>query len=71
MVGATGKKPVNSYLVDFELAFGNMSAHMGDLVVFEFGGLQNRSPFDVLIGRDVLFKGVLTTAFSNHFTFSI
>jgi len=72
LTGATGQKAVNTYLVDFELAFGSgMAAKIKDLLVLEFDGFGDGNNFEVLIGRDVLFQGVFTTAFTQHFTFSL
>ncbi len=71
-MGATGQKAVNTYLVDFGLAFGSgVAAQINDLLVVELDGFGDGSNFEALIGRDVLFRGVFTTAFTQHFTFSL
>jgi len=72
LIGATGQKAANTYLVDFQLAFGSgVAVRIDDLLVVEFDGFGDGSAFEALIGRDVLFRGVLTTAFTRHFTFSL
>ncbi|MDE0137551.1 MAG: retroviral-like aspartic protease family protein [bacterium] len=69
MVGATGSDAVNQYLVDLLLQFGTQHIGIPDhrAASFEAG-----SPhYDVLIGRDILCKGVLTMDFAGRFTFSV
>ena len=51
------------------LGFGTYSAVIENLEVCEINLGQTR--FDMLIGRDVLCRGVLTMDFDGHFTFSI
>ena len=67
--GATGSRPVNAYHVDLMLSFGSQSGVIENLDVCEFD--PGQAPFQVLIGRDVLCRGVLTMDFSGRFTFSI
>ncbi len=67
--GATGSNPVNAYHVDFMLGFGEHSMLIESLDVCEFD--PGQAPFQALIGRDVLCRGVLTMDFSGHFSFSI
>ncbi len=56
-------------IVNFGLGFGGMQVNIPDLYVCEID-LGQGEP-QVLIGRDIIFKGVFTTDFTNHFTFSI
>ena len=67
--GVTGTVPVDSYAVDLMLAFGGHSAAIENLEVCELN--LGQAPFDVLIGRDILCRGVLTMDFAGRFTFSI
>ena len=67
--GATGAMPVNSYHVDLMLSFGPQSIVAPGLDVCEFD--PGSAPFQVLIGRDILCRGVLTMDFDGHFTFSL
>ncbi len=67
--GATGAKAVHTYMVEFGLGFGGMRANIPDLCVSELD-LGQAGP-QVLIGRDIILRGVFTTDFTNHFTFSI
>ena len=61
--------PVNSYHVDLMLIFGPQSIVVPSLDVCEFDS--GYAPFQVLIGRDILCRGVLTMDFDGHFTFSL
>ena len=67
--GAAGAMPVNSYHVDLMLSFGPQSIVTPGLDVCEFD--PGSAPFQVLIGRDILCRGVLTMDFDGHFTFSL
>ena len=67
--GATGSIPVNTYFVDLILSFGAQSLVVGNLSVCEFD--PGQAPFQVLIGRDIICRGVLTMDFAGRFTFSI
>ena len=69
MRGTTGTKSVNSYHVDFILGFGSLNVVVPNLVVSEF--ISMGTPFDVLVGRDVICRGVLTMDHFGHFSFSI
>ena len=69
MVGATGAGDVNQYLVDLLLQFGTQHIGIPDHRAASFG---SGSPhYDVLIGRDILCKGVFTMDFAGRFTFSV
>jgi hypothetical protein len=70
MTSATHSVPVNVYLVDLLLPFGNAGFLVQGTQVMEFappGG----SPFQILLGRDILCKGTFTLSFDGHFTFSL
>ena len=67
--GVTGEKEVNRHTVDFVLGFGAQSIVIGNLEVYEIDPVN--APFDVLVGRDILCRGVFTMDFSGRFTFSI
>ena len=69
-VGVTGEPtPMNQYTVDLALRFGAQVLGIGNLAVSEFS---NESPiFQVLIGRDIICRGVLTMDFSGRFSFSV
>ena len=69
MVGATGAGDVNQYLVDLLLQFGTQHIGIPDHRAASFG---SGSPnYDVLIGRDIICKGVFTMDFAGRFTFSV
>ena len=67
--GATGEREVDCHFVDLVLGFGSQSIVIGNLEVFEIDPVN--APFDVLVGRDILCRGVFTMDFSGRFTFSI
>jgi hypothetical protein len=61
----------NTYLVDLGLPLGTPQIlWLGAFLVFEFGAPQN-SPYQMLLGRDILCKGNLTATFDGHFSFAI
>jgi hypothetical protein len=62
--------PVNVYLVDLFLPFGNSGLVVDNRQVLEFAPPAS-SPFQALLGRDVLCSGILTMSFDGHFTFSL
>ena len=66
---ATGLMSVNTYYVDIVLRFGPQSIVVPNLNACEFDSGQ--APFQILIGRDIICKGVLTMDFAGRFTFSI
>ena len=69
MTSAIGNAPVNVYLVDMLLTFGASGVVSQDVQVMEFAtGNQN---YEILIGRDIICRGVLTVSFDGHFTFSL
>jgi hypothetical protein len=70
MTSATNSIPVNVYLVDLVLPFGSAGLILNSIQVMEFNPATG-SPFQMLLGRDVICKGVLTLSFDGHFSFSI
>ena len=70
MVSATQAVPVNTYLVDLALPFGAASFLMQGMQVMEFV-TSSGSPFQILVGRDILSRGTFTMSFDGHFTFSV
>ena len=72
MASATHESvPVNTYLIDLGVVFGGaIWWEFTNLQVLEFqpGG---SSPYEMLIGRDVICQGALTISFDGHYTFSI
>ena len=70
MVSATQIAPVNVYLVDLAIPFGTNAILRQGTQVLEFAPPQ-RSPFQILLGRDVLCLGVFTLSFDGHYSFSL
>jgi predicted aspartyl protease len=70
MVSATHSVPVNVYIVDLSLTFGAAGFVIQGTQVMEFIPEGNAS-LQMLLGRDVICKGVLTLSFDGHFTFSL
>jgi hypothetical protein len=70
MVSATQTIPVNVYLVDLLLPFGTAGLFQAGVQVMEFAG-DPGSPFQMLLGRDILCRGTFTMSFDGHFTFSL
>jgi len=70
MVSATQSIPVNVYLVDLLLTFGNTGHGILSTQVMDFVG-DGASPFQILVGRDLLCRGTFTLSFDGHFTFSL
>lgn len=69
VVGATGPKPMNTYLVDLAIMFGDKGLVTESIQVTEF---HNSSPhYEVLLGRDIICQGVLTLGFDGHYSFSL
>lgn len=70
VVSATQTVAMPLYLVDLILPFGTAGLLLPGAQVLEFspgGG----SPFQLLVGRDIICRGVLTLSFDGHFTFSL
>jgi hypothetical protein len=70
MVSATQTIPVPIYLVDLILPFGNTGFVLSSTQVMEFAPAGG-SPFQILVGRDVICQGILTLSFDGRYTFSI
>lgn len=70
MTSATQSIPVNVYLVDLVLPFGGAALILNSVQVMEFTPLSG-SPYQMLLGRDILCRGVFTLSFDGHFSFSV
>ena len=67
--GATGASAMNQYMIDLLLQFGEQSLVISDHTVTEF---TTSSPvYEMLIGRDIICRGVFTMDFNGRFSFSI
>jgi hypothetical protein len=71
MVSANQSAPANVYLVDLVLQYGPSGIIMAGMQVMEFLSPPAPSPFEMLVGRDILSRGIFTLSFDGHFTFSI
>ncbi len=60
---------MNQYRIDLILKFGSQSLGVQNFLAIEYSSTS--ALFDVLIGRDIVCKGVLTMDFGGHFSFSI
>ena len=70
MNSATHTVPVNVYLVDLFLPFGGTAYVVKATQVMEFSPGQGL-PYQILLGRDILCRGVLTMSFDGHLTLSL
>ncbi len=70
MASATHAVPVNAYLVDLILPFGNAGLILNSTQVMEFNPVGG-SPFQMLLGRDIICKGIFTLGYDGHFSFSL
>ncbi len=70
MVSALTAAPSNVYLVDLLLNFGNSAFIISTIQVMEFN-VQQGAPFQMLMGRDIIGRGILTLSSDNHFSFCI
>jgi len=70
MISATHSVPVNVYLVDLLLPFGTAGYIISGAQVMEFSP-EGGSPFQMLVGRDIICRGSLTLSFDGHFTFCL
>ena len=70
LISATQTAPVNIYLVDFIIPFGNVAYIISSSQALEFVP-DGRCPFQILMGRDIICRGAFTLSFDGHFTFSI
>jgi hypothetical protein len=70
MISANQVLPANQYFVDLALVFGPGALFVPNIQVAEFVAMPN-SPFQILVGRDIICRGTLTLSFDGHFTFSL
>lgn len=70
MVSATQTRTVHVYLVDLVLPFGAAGFIVQATQVLEFAPIGN-SPFQILMGRDIICSGVFTISFDGHFSLSL
>jgi hypothetical protein len=70
MISANQTSPSNQYLADLALVFGAGALFVQNIQVSEFTAAPN-SPFQILVGRDIICRGALTLSFDGHFTFSL
>jgi predicted aspartyl protease len=70
MVSATHTVATNEYIVDLVVPFGNLNLVMNAQQVMEFTAPAG-SPFQILMGRDLICRGSLHLSFDGHFTFSL
>jgi hypothetical protein len=70
LVSVTHTALVPVYLVDVLLPFRNTTFILYARQVLEFSNAGNY-PFQILIGRDIICRGILTLSFDGHFTFAI
>lgn len=70
MTSAHQTAPVNVYQVDLVILFGNQGFVLSNSQVLEFAAPPN-SPFQILVGRDIICRGTLAMSFDGHFTFSL
>lgn len=61
--------PTNVYLADIGLLFSGVF-WFPSMFLFEFNPPAN-SPYQMLLGRDILCQGLLTISFEGHYSFSI
>ena len=70
MVSATQTVPVPVYLVALVLPFGTAGFILSGTQVVEFAPTGG-SPFQMLIGRDIICRGILSLSFDGHFACAI
>ena len=67
--GSTGSSPMNQYMVDLLLQFGQNSIFYENRMVVEYA---SSSPHhNMLIGRDIICSGVFSMDFGGHFSFAV
>lgn len=66
MVSATHEVPVNVYLIDVVIPMIGNSYFIGGIQAMEFAPAASL-PFQAIIGRDIISRGVLTLASDGHF----
>jgi hypothetical protein len=70
MISATHNVPMNVYLIDIVIPFGPTTLALSGIQVMEFAPPAG-SPFQVIIGRNIICKGVLNLGFDGHFSFCL
>ncbi|HAF21831.1 MAG TPA: hypothetical protein DCK93_02790 [Blastocatellia bacterium] len=70
MVSATHTVPMNMYLIDIVIPFGGTTFALSGIQVMEFAPPAG-STFQVIIGRDIICRGVLNLGFDGHFSFCL
>lgn len=70
MTSATHSIPVNIYLVDLFFPFGKAGFIQPNIQVMEFTPA-GESPFQMLVGRDIICQGTFALSFDGHFTFCL
>ena len=70
MSSATHTVPMNLFLVDFLVPFGNHAHAVRSMQVMEFA-IDSGSPYQILLGRDIICRGSLSMSFDGHYTFSL
>lgn len=70
VVSATQSVPMNVYLVDLVLPFGQTLHVLTGMQVYEFASA-GTNPFQVLLGRDIICQGTLNLSFDRHFVFCL
>ena len=70
MTSATHSVPVNVYLANLLLPFGQTGYLVPSIPLMEFAQGWGDS-FQILLGRDILCQGILTLSFDGHFTFAL
>src|SRR6266542_1862626 len=67
MISATHSVPVSVYLADLVMPFGGAGFVVRGIQLMEFTPHAS-TPFQILLGRDILCEGSLTMRFDGHFT---
>jgi hypothetical protein len=68
MISASHVVVVHSYLVDLILPLGSKGSVQSNLLVSQFVA-HTKSPFQAIIGMDVISRGALTVTNDGHFSF--
>lgn len=62
--------PTNTYLIHIGIVFPDLIVWRSNIQVLEFQ-LATGSPYEMLLGRDLICQGALTVSFDGHWTFAI
>jgi hypothetical protein len=62
--------PTNTYLIDIGVVFGGLVLWQANIQVLEFQPATG-SPYEMLLGHDLICQGALTVSFDGHWTFSL